>query len=136
MRNLFLSAVLALGLMVGGLGLSSAQAQYGHHGHCNTGYGAGYGGGYNAYYRPGFPGGYGGYYSGYSSFRNTPPVVLGQIYTQPGFRTLPYSNNLGGFYYGSGYNGMGYSNFGTGMGYGYGYGFGPGISIGIGGHRF
>ncbi len=105
MKKFLLSAVLALGLMAGGIGIGSAQAQYGghHHGHCNTGYGVGYGG-YSSY-RPN----YGGYYSGYSSYRNVPPVVLGQIYTQPVYRTLPYSSNFGG-YYGSGYNGMGYSN--------------------------
>ncbi len=137
MRNFVLSAVLALGLMAAGVGLGSAQAQYGHHGHghCGSNYGAGYG----SYYRPGLPVysggyGYGGYSAGYGSYRNVPPVVLGQIYTQPVYRTMPYSSNFGGFY-GSGLNGMNYSNFGTGLGYGYG----PSISIGIGsygGHRF
>lgn len=143
MKNLVLSAVLALGLMAAGVGLGSAQAQYGHHGHCGSnyggGYGAGYGGGYGSYYRPSVPVynsgyGYGGYSAGYGSYRNVPPVVLGQIYNQPVYRSMPYSSNFGG-YYGSGYNGMGYSNFGTG----YGAGYGPSISIGIGsygGHRF
>ncbi len=144
MKSFIVSAVMALGLMVGGVGVSSAQAQYGHHHHCAPGFGGGYGGGYGvgygagygSHYRssvPVYSGGYGGYSAGYGSYRNVPPVVLGQIYSQPVYRTMPYSSNFGGFY-GSGLNGMNYSNFGTGMGYGYG----PGISIGIGGygHRF
>lgn len=143
MRNLILTVAVAGLVALAGWNGSVANAQYGYghshgHSHCDGGYGVGYGAGYGTYvpghvhvYR-GYSSGLGGYSAGYGSYRGVPPIVLGQIYTggSPLYGTLPYSRNFGGFY-GSGYSGMGYSNFGTGMGVGYG----PSISIGIGGFR-
>jgi hypothetical protein len=137
MKNLWLAAALAVSITLGGLSMTQAQAGHGHHGGCGYGgYNAGYGG-YTAGYG-GYVPAYGGYRSGYGVYGPS-RVVVGRVYTggpyygggfSPyyGSRYSPYygglGTGLGVGVYGSGYRGLGYSNFGVGPSIRFGSPFG------------
>jgi hypothetical protein len=131
MRKLLVTACLALGFLVSGLGVQTARADHGYGGwgypsggncHQHSGYGAGYNG-----YRAGY-GGY-GYGNAYRALPPVVPVYPTAVYQTYGYGVSPF--NYGG--YGSNY-GMGYgSGYGARYGgYGTGYGGVPRVQLRIG----